>query len=470
MKKGILFRLAAAVLSMAALLTGCARLYEDNDTEGLPAVPAYSHYNLVVPREIVATMYFLQEDGGLRSSERRFLALDPSVREEEVIVRELLNGPKTEGLKNAAKAKLSRIEVMDDVINVYLTGANDADDKEKYLLATQIADTLIEMEDIEFVCVLYDEVALNYEGYPIGALPKSDGDPAADYEKLVKRMNALRSRGGSVSIYVPLYFISSDLDQFIPETRRITMRGEFQRSDDFCNALLRSMVGAIADGPETKFYLSTYINGDYLSEGSYAIKYSDGEVSVNRSNGILYMGIDAECGALYYTVAGVLPVTKPVNVMEDGTVYHKLTFEAARQNAGSVIRVMLPDRQSGRLIEQKIEVKEKDAVLVSTNLDMLFNELSADVFYGKRINFKEDSINGIAYSGTMITLDLSKEFLSEVRNMSSDDIRLLMYSIVNTLCSTWITDVLILEDGKTPANIGGLDLEYPLMPDCGIVK
>ena len=54
--------------------------------------------------------------------------------------------------------------------------------------------------------------------------------------------------------------------------------------------------------------------------------------------------------------------------------------------------------------------------------------------------------------------------------MSGEDIRLLIYSIVNTLCSTWVTDVLIREDGKTPTNIGELDLEYPLMPDCGIVK
>ena len=60
--------------------------------------------------------------------------------------------------------------------------------------------------------------------------------------------------------------------------------------------------------------------------------------------------------------------------------------------------------------------------------------------------------------------------MSDVRELDNEEAKLLVYSIINTLCTTWVTEVLIREEGGVPEPIGGIDLEYPLMPDHGLIK
>lgn len=61
------------------------------------------------------------------------------------------------------------IEIIDDVANVYLSAKSKLNDKNKYLLSAQIADTIIDFFKVEFVCVFFDNEAINIKGYPIGA-------------------------------------------------------------------------------------------------------------------------------------------------------------------------------------------------------------------------------------------------------------------------------------------------------------
>ena len=79
-------------------------------------------------------------------------------------------------------------------------------------------------------------------------------------------------------------------------------------------------------------------------------------------------------------------------------------------------------------------------------------------------------MKSITCSDTVLRLDLTHELMEELRALKQEDAKLVIYSMINTLCTTWVTELLIREEGGVPEPIGGIDLEYPLMPDRGLIK
>ena len=194
-------------------------------------------------------------------------------------------------------------------------------------------------------------------------------------------------------------------------------------------------------------------------------------MTVNKRSGIFFLGVDAERAALCYTLLGVMGRGDPLTVVGAyNTSYDEISREDAKANAGSVIIVSLPDIQSGRLEEVTRTVAEADAAFPRIYLAELFDRLADDGYFGKRVSFGMENVKSITCSDTVLRLDLTHELMEEIRALKPEDAKPVVYSIINTLCATWVTEVLIREEGEVPEPIGGIDLEYPLMPDHGLIK
>ena len=70
----------------------------------------------------------------------------------------------------------------------------------------------------------------------------------------------------------------------------------------------------------------------------------------------------------------------------------------------------------------------------------------------------------------MAYVDFTEKFSSSAAKMPADDERMMFYSMINTLCGIpRIKSVQFLIDGKRVGDIGIMHLEYPLLPNQGLI-
>ena len=81
-----------------------------------------------------------------------------------------------------------------------------------------------------------------------------------------------------------------------------------------------------------------------------------------------------------------------------------------------------------------------------------------------------EDILGAEIHGSTLTINFSGNFRTQVEKMSDKKLRLLVYSIVNTVSRMdTIRDVQFLFEGERVEKVGGyLNLYSPLMPNPGL--
>ncbi len=458
------------LICMAFIFSGCTALYEDNDISDIPEIHISYVQSGDVPRDISETIYYYNKDTGLLEGELTDFTIYPRQNEERLLINKLLSGPDSNAFYTAMDAELSKVELLDDVANVYLKNAVGGD-RTKYLLASQIADTLIGALGVEFVCVFFDGKALNIDGYAVGALGRSDGDPASDIIRINQNHTSAANGRMEIEVYVPLYFIDGTMQYFIPETRKIVVEGEFASADAFNKALIKSIIAELADGPNSKYYLSAYVAGSYLNDSSYSVRYSDNELELDERSDIFTAKCAAERSAFYYTVAGVIPLDEDVRI--SGHAYDDMiSRESASAHAGASLNIYIPDADADGLERVTRIVAEEDSRELTTYVRELLEAIEERGYYRDIAQFKEEHVSGIRYDGSIVLVDLTSEFFDEAGKLDVETQKLMVFAIVNTLdTSGEVTETAIRKNGDVPLGFAGnMDMEFPLMPNYGLTK
>lgn len=471
MKKS--FRAFSIFICVILLFCGCSSLYEDNDLRGIPELKAEKESLSFKSRKITANLYFYKEETEELVAEQRNIVIEEEGKEGEAILENLLIGSFSEGLSNAAEAAFHGIEIIDDVANVYLSAKSKLNDKNKYLLSAQIADTIIDFFKVEFVCVFFDNEAINIKGYPIGALAKSDGHPMDYYENLENTYELSKASAVNIQLNTVLYFIDETGKYFLPEVRQIKMIGQFSDNIEFNRELIKSMVSELANGPASKYYLMTYVRADYLMDEKYGIKYDENGVTATRGNGIFFFRCEAERAAFYYTISGTIPVADDILIYQQ---FSTQTFRVSRDNAeefaGSTITLFVPNKDANGLVSIRKIVKRSSTSDIKTYLRSLFMELNNTRYFDGIIQFKYMYVNNILISDDTVVIDFTDEFIEDFKAVESNMQKMVIYSIVNTMEQLfWTKQTLIRVNGDVPEGIcGEMDFEYPFIANYGLLK
>ncbi len=458
------------LICMAFIFSGCTVLYEDNDISDIPEVHISYVQSGDVPRDISETIYYYNKDTGLLEGELTEFTIYPRQNEERLLINKLLSGPNSDAFYTAMDAELSKVELLDDVANVYLKNAA-GDDRTKYLLASQIADTLIGAMEVEFVCVFFDGKILNIDGYAVGALGRTNGDPASDIIRITQNHTSAENERMEIGVYVPLYFLDGKMQYFIPETRRVVVEGEFESANAFNKALIKSVIGELADGPNSKYYLSAYVAGSYLNESSYSVRYADNELKLDERSDIFITKCAAERSAFYYTLAGVIPLDGDVCI--SGHSYDDmLSREGSSVHAGASLNIYIPDADADGLERVTRIVAEADSRELTTYIRELLKAIEERGYYRDIVQFKEGHVSGIRYDRSIVLVDFTSEFFDEAEKLDVETQKLMVFAIVNTLhASGEVTETAIRKNGDLPRGFAGnMDLEFPLMPNYGLTK
>lgn len=460
------------LMSIISFFCGCSALYEDANLADIPDVDTVYLQSGDIPRTFSEVIYFYNNETVRLEGESRDIIIYPGQNKETVIMNEIMNGPETEELSLALTANLEDIEILDNIANVYLTNAED-NDKKRYLLAAQITDTLIDAAniDIEFVNVFYDGKVMDIDGYAIGAMEKSDGAPLDRYNELCNIYEKMLISKQEISLNIPLYFLNNTYEYFIPDVRKVIVKGQFCSPQDFNESVLKEAAAALADGPETKYYLNKYIDLDYLEADNYSIRFEDGNIEVMPNRGIFITKYDAEVAAFYYTVSGVIPLDGDFRILKE-----KREVILSRENtsafAGVQLVVYIPNAQADGLERVTRTVSEERSREPITYVQEIFIAMEESGYFRDEARFSSAFAGSIRYCEDVAMVDLTDKFFSLTSQLDENVQELIVFAIVNTLDATGeVKLTAIRKNGEIPRNFAKrIDLEFPLMPNYGIVK
>lgn len=452
---------ASLVLLMGTSLVGCSALVENNYIKDLPTLTPITIQKESDFITIKPALYF-QDLRTLRLSvETRELTVPAGKRPEEIIISAMLEGPESQNLLPFGPSiALERVEVSEDISNVYLTSMEEHMDEHKFLLATAISDTLIDYTGVSYVCIFINGDILTIGGQPCGALSKSDGNIDNRYKEYRGKYDPIYMMEESARLKIPvvMYFISSGL--LLPESRDV----EFTYLEQGAGNVLKKVMNELAVGPLYKYNLMSCFRRDYDVFNNVRTAYSEQSRKLTlafEGEPFIDVPLDQCLAVIYYTVVGIIPSVSSVEVKTDSQ-YGFMDREHAGEYLGESISLALPTENS--LYRELRTVKQSTAKSLETYLHELLRDDEGNYSYavfGEDISVED--ILDVSVEGSVATVNLTR------RALNLD--RMSIYSIINTLCGVdGIRAVRFLADGNTVEKVGDIDLRYPIMSNPGIEK
>ncbi|MEG0251936.1 MAG: GerMN domain-containing protein, partial [Christensenellaceae bacterium] len=134
-------KLVGLFLCAVFVFCGCSVVHEDAKDQITKYDKQLMQDVVLVPNIVInPVLYFLDETGTKFSAETRKLDVPQNERAEEVIIKALLSGPKSENLLSATKGlTYQKVEVLSDVVNVFLTAEPVYFNNEEAMLIAKLA-------------------------------------------------------------------------------------------------------------------------------------------------------------------------------------------------------------------------------------------------------------------------------------------------------------------------------------------
>lgn len=471
--KRILCFIAAAIF----LLTGCNSIVKEDVRKTEYENDLASNYQSVdlTPKiEKTPALYFLNSEGTTLVAETRSISIEQNTRPEMQVIEELLKGPADKNLRRVGEGfELQSIETMYNVVNVNLTTESVKTDDEIFRLSLAAANTLSEFLNVNYVNVYVNGRALGYMSKPVGALTKNQGRLADEKAK--------QSQLGSVSsaeIPTVLYFLDNSEKYLVPEVRKIKYTG-----DNYVS----KMIEELAKGPEEMYYYRQSVDSSIRITGTPGIETDlAGQnilvVDLNKSPVVFTQGFeDGETlavASIVYTLLGFYPGVDKIRFTVNGVsvnsnVYSKRDFKSY---IGASVRLYFPNADSTMLMAVDRTLSQDIASFPSTVISELVGgpaeSDSSDMWPAFPNGVADSDIKEVFISDDIVVVDFNKSILDKLKEMSSDDEMLMVYSIINSL--TYLRDIRMVQfliDGKRTQYISkSIDIRDPMMKNPGIIK
>jgi len=383
------------------------------------------------------------------------------------------------------------VEVSRDVVTVNLAAsALQMDHKSYYLICQAITNTLTTLPGIHYVnfLVMDRHIGLDIAStLPAGAFSRSIGvDVGTVYEQLLSQRAGIEENATEkrLSAMVALYFPIVGIEGLLPEVRNITF--DSQALTDMAIRLLEEL----GKGPQQKGYSPPLpLLSELLLEAPSISEASEGggrfltlRFDSNLDSMLTAFSLTRaqSMASLCYTLTTFLPgVTGVRAYIGDGLLYNvkldarsaqiALLFDNAIQRRGDyaafvmdICTLYLASADGQKLIP----VQRAIPYFQTTNprallLELAKGPLSSDLTQNAlpimpRGSLKDADILGFSLVGDALVVHCSQAFEQVGRGMDGGQERLLVYGMVNTLCSlNLIHRVCFFVAGDSPADFSG---------------
>ena len=419
-------------------------------------------------------LYFLNSEGTTLVSETRSISIEQNTRPEMQVIEELLKGPADKNLRRVGEGfELQSIETMYNVVNVNLTTASVKTDDEIFRLSLAVTNTLSEFLNINYINVYVNGRALGYMGKPVGALTKNKGI-LADEKAKQSQIGSL----SAASIPTVLYFLDNSEKYLVPEVRNITYTG-----DNYVS----KMIEELAKGPEEMYFYRPSVDSSIRITGAPVMETDvSGQnilvVDLNKSPVVFTQGFeDGETlaiASIVYTLLGFYPGVEKIRFTVNGVsintnIYSKSDFKGY---IGASVRLYFPNADSTMLMAVDRTLSQDIASFPSSILSELVGgpaeSDSSDMWPAFPNGVSDSDVKEVYTAGDIVVVDFNKSILEKLKELSSDDEMLLVYSIINSL--TYLRDIRMVQfliDGQRTQFISNfIDIRDPMMKNPGIIK
>lgn len=473
-------------LVLAMLLLCSCGVNLDLEEPAMPVqtiTPVPEPLDLTPRREISPVLYFLNAAHTRLTAESRLLTIEDDESPEFAIVRAILEGPASPELHPVAtELTVERVEVLPDLINVYLSTIEDALIGQRTLVMAKMAITaaLVDYAGVRYVNVLLNGKQTGFTDDTTGVtIPTGALTRASDVTEELSQLE-LETAAASFDTNVALYFLDSTESFLLPEVTRLTYT---QESD-----MVRELVSMLLRGPQSSYDSRPSLDSSLELLSHEVVEEPSGFVmlrltfsrmpSTYTSN--FTDGEKMAAASLTYTLTDYIPGIDGVELAsranpEQFTAYRPIDFADL---PGNWVQVYLPNSSGG------ITMSAVDRLVPQAQADDPYETLrvllngptdtdARDVWPAAPEGITVENVRDVYTAGDVIVVDLKSDVAQVLESGTAQEERALIFSIVNTLTAArGIRRVLFLQDGERTEYLGvrAICVLDPIMKDPGLIK
>ncbi len=457
MKKFFLFLLAALMLLGAACSYSSEYPPPMTLSTDMPAARPNADESIGY---FTAPLYFVSQDGRTLSCEEREIELSADKSIVELAIRALMDGPSDRLLLRSVPmgVTLSRMELSDDVCNVYLSGTFPSEIRSWLIARTAIASTVTAVGMMSTVNVYFNEQEPGYLGRALGAqtsiafsLDAYLTNMHQEYEVLP--LGVTEEAAASVMRNMTLYYIDKKSALLIPKNKQVTysvITNKTELAQLVMNALLivpgsdtelQSPIPSDAKliGPPLVEYVSSAATPTSVTDALptddapyNAMPASDTDeqvapdidepctVSIVLSEPTSEYDEHRMCGAITLSITGFLPKVEGVYIsfartnvvtgertltaLNNGELFVRADFA---RSIGYGVYIDCPKSNGVTLSRAKYRVESEQAYSLKKRLELLLSCLAID----DENYLTTDAINDVYQVNDMVVIDWAPGFV-----------------------------------------------------------
>lgn len=440
------------------------------------------------------TLYYSTADGTSITPVRRTVMISAGESIVQRALSELMISPNSSDLLPVVPGD-TRITDVEEcggfvTVNLALDASSPQNGEDLLRINSAVCNTLTALEGVENVNVLINSRQESVCGLPMGVMGESDNSITvnmARYQAESERLDGVE--GQLVSRVAALYFPSVNGQLMLPELREITFSGA-----DYAGALLDALVDGSLVGGISASYLTVAV--DELPEAgevyvnSRGLRVLDISISDALRDYLILQGVaDWQMAAsLTLTMCSFIPELDGIRVNINGEVMREINIKGSVRQlddglitrdmfemyVGGIGKLYFPT-EDGKLTEVRRAMSSRRAASAySLLLQLISGPSAADT--GAVACMPEgiaaDDVLGVAIEYGVATVNMSYDFYRLCQNIDESEERLLVYSVVNTLCTLRNVEAvsILIEGEKVDTLANSIYLKTELMPNPGFIS
>lgn len=478
MKKLLLLLLAATLF-----FSGCSVVREDANQQENYTEPGTVMQPVDLEPSIVINpaLYFLDKSKSelTLAAETRKLSVGQNERAEKRIIEAIIEGPVTENYGPVAEGfSYEGIEILPDLINVFLRTDEEKTDEEIALMEFSLTSTLVDFSGVSYINIFVNGIQTGYEQQPVGVFQKPKGTLQEEITKIEQR-----ARMEKPSMDVMLYFLDRTEQFLVPEAR------SFQFETNVPEEMISAVVQAIIRGPENTYQHMPVVDKTIAELlGTEIVTLEDGQTIVRLNFNKAPVAITQQFRdgeriaalALAKTIIGFMPGINGIEIYVNGNAQAEpviYTQSMSDELLGNDILLYFPNSTYTLFMSVERMVTQGTAGYPEEILAELMRGPAGlddkDVSPAFLSGISMEDVNDVYLAGDMAVVDFKATISKKLEGIDRKDESMMIYSIVNTLTNIEnIKRVQFLLDGKRVESLGGgiINIIDPLLKNPGIIK
>lgn len=352
-----------------------------------------------------------------------------------------------------------------------------------------ISNTLSGIDGVEYINILVNSRQEHICGLPTGLFSGNDTSMSAVWAKYQTENSSIADVGLLIKRQAALYYPSANGQWLLPDVRNITFE-----TSNYAEQLIRELASGTQDSTVYSNFVAGGINIltdiPVISVDSSGVKYLDIKLSNTLRDYIVLQGI-AEwqlAGAITLTMCSFIPEIDAVRITLGEEIINQLNIKGIHHEyedgllfrsdfdmyVGSISKLYFANENKKLSCVARSVSSERTLSAYSSIVQLISGPSSANtgLFPVMPAGIMSGDILGVAVNNGTATLNMTSNFYRLCQLMTESEERLLVYSIVNTLCELpGVKSVKILIEGDHIETLAGsIYLIGELLPNPGITE